>query len=74
MDIVNCMFKVSTMDFKDHLSTTQFISQYFERHLRGRFENFTVSWDNLWLDGAWVLARLDLLVLTIIMFFFACFQ
>lgn len=68
------MFKVSTMDVEDHLSTTQFISQDFERHLQGRFEIFTVSWDNLWLDGAWVLARLDLLVLTIIMFFFACFQ
>jgi hypothetical protein len=68
------MFKVSTMDFEDHLSMTQFISQDFERHFGGRFEIFMVSWDNLWLDGAWVLTRLDLLVLTIIMFFFACFQ
>jgi hypothetical protein len=68
------MFKVSTMDFKDHLSMTQFKLQDFERHLVGKFEIFMFPWDNLWLDGVRVLARLDLLVLTIIMFFFACFQ
>jgi hypothetical protein len=46
------MLKVSTIDFEDHLSMTQFILQDFERHLGGRFEIFMVSWDNLRLDGA----------------------
>jgi hypothetical protein len=40
----------------------------------GRFEIFMVSWDSFQLDGAWVLARLDLLVLTIIMFSLLAFN
>jgi hypothetical protein len=52
------MFKVSTMDFEDHLSTTQFISQDFERGIGGGglkfpwFHGTTLGWMGLrfWQD------------------------
>ncbi len=54
--VVNCMFKVAKMEFEDHLSRTQFISQDFERHLGGGglkiswFHGTTVGWMGL---GFW---------------------